>query len=142
MAERTDEEIKQLYIDWRLDPVNAKCHNIAFCSTYGVPADKLNKLLEETDLQSKLDSREVTDDEVSSLMGLLTRLSFNKALVEKLPVRSLEGLINGIVALVKMRQLEQGKPTEILKVTDEEIAAMSPQERYAKLMSYLRRPSN
>ena len=142
MAERTDDEIKDLYIKWRTDPTNAKCHNIAFCSLHGVPADKLNSLLDNSDLQHKLDSREVTDDEISKLMGLLTRLSFNKALVEKLPVRSLEGLINGIVALVKMRQLEQGKPTEILKITDEEIAAMTPEQRYDRLMSYLRRPLN
>ena len=40
----SDEEAQEHYILWRSNPNNDSCHDIAFCSNYGVPADRLHKL--------------------------------------------------------------------------------------------------
>ena len=70
------------------------------------------------------------------------RAALDKVITEGASVKSVEGLLNALVAYMKQRALDAGRPTEIIKIKEEELKKKTPQERYEILMSYLRRPSN
>lgn len=137
-----DAEIKAAYIAFRSDPKNIKLSEQWFCNKHFIAIASLHSIIAENpDIESTLNSREVTDEELSSFLGSLTRLCYEKAFMENIPVKSLEGLTNALVNLMKHRQLAAGRPTEIISVKEEELKLKTPRERYQLLMGYLRRPS-
>ena len=136
-----DNEIREKYIAFRSDPANIQFNDIFFSSTFGVPAQDLRRVIDEhPDIAQAIAAREVTDAELSTLLGLITRLCYEKAFVDKPKVKSLEGLVGAIVALMKQRQLESGKPTEIIKY--EELEKKTPDELHSYVMGMLRRSRN
>lgn len=136
------EEISSAYIKFRSEPKNIKLKDQYFCNQYGISLATLQKIKDlDPSIESTINGRPVTDDELSGFMGLLTRLCYEKAFAENIPVKSLEGLANALVNLMKQRQLETGRPTEIITIKEDELKKKTPTERYQMLMGYLRRSS-
>ncbi len=135
----SDDEIKQLYIAFRADPANIQFNDICFCSTNSITIDRLRSIVErDPEVYRKINSPEVTDTELSTFLGLLTRLCYKKAFVDNIQVKSLEGLVTAITSLMKQRQLASGKPTEIVKY--EELEKKTPDQLHEYIMGRLRRP--
>lgn len=135
----SDKEIKERYIAFRSDPANIQHNDLFFTDLNSISLDRLKRVIKENpDITKKIFDQPVTDIEVSTLLGLVTRLSYEKAFRDKIPVKSWEGLMNAIVNLLKQRGLESGRPTEIIKY--EELEKKTPEELHAHIMSMLRRP--
>jgi len=137
----TDDEIKQRYTAFRADPANLQFNDFYFCNINSITISRFKEIIDKN-TEYGIETRGVTDAELSKCMGLLTRVCYEKALIRRLPVKSLEGLVNAIVNLMKQRQLETGKPTEILQIKDSELAGKSTEERTALLLGFLRRPND
>lgn len=136
----SDAEVLKLYTEFHKNPANIKLNDNFFCITNGIAVPRLKNLLKENPkIIQEIESCEVTDGELSTLMGLLTRLCYKKAFIDAVPVKSLEGLVNAIIGLMKQRQLEGGKPTEIIKF-EEDAREKTDEELHAHLMGLLRKP--
>lgn len=138
----SDDDIKRLYIEWRSNPANVQCQDIAFLSSYsqqGITASRLHAVLKQhPEIEHEINSRPLTEEEVLTKFELMIRQSFNKAFLEKIPVKSYEGLLNMIINALKHRQLQQGKPTEILRVKYEELRKKTPEELQRHLLGLIR----
>lgn len=136
----TDEAIKEKYIAFHSDPANIQFNDAYFCSINSISLDHLRDVIKEfpAEIAKAVKGREVTDNELSTLLGLLTRLCYEKAFKDKIKPKSLEGLVNAIVALMKQRGLESGKPTEIIEF--KELEKKTPNELHTYVMSMIRRP--
>lgn len=136
----SDDAVLKLYTEFRKDPANVRLNDNFFCITNGIAVPRLKELLKENPkVIHEIESREVSDDELSTLMGLLTRLCYHKAFINSVPVKSLEGLVNAIIGLMKQRQLETGRPTEIIKF-EEDAEKKTPEELHSYIMGMLRKP--
>ena len=79
--ELTDEEIKNKYIAFHSDPANIQFNDAYFCSINSISLDHLRDVIRENpeEIGKAVKGREVTDNELSTLLGLLTRLCYEKA---------------------------------------------------------------
>ena len=138
-AALSDLQIKKEYIAFRSNPANVKITDQGFCEKQGIAVARLQHIKEiDAGIDITIASREVTDGELSMFLGLLTRLLYEKAFTEKIPVKSLEGLANALVNLMKQRSLETGKPTEIFKIKIDELKKKTPQELNQHLLGLIR----
>ena len=139
----SDDEVKKRYLTFRKDPANVQFEDIYFCSTNSVSGDRLRRILKENPkITQEILSREVTDDELGQKMSFLARSALDRSLLDKVPIKSIEGLINALVAYMKQRALESGKPTEIFKIKYEELKKKTPQELQQHLLGLLRHANN
>ena len=135
--------IKQAYLIFRSDPKNIKLKDQYFCNQQGIAVKTLDRIKDENpDIEAMLDNIEVTDEEVNTKTAKFVRAALDKVITEGASVKSVEGLLNALVAYMKQRALDAGRPTEIITIKEAELKKKTPQERYELLMSYLRRPSN
>lgn len=134
-----DKEIQDKYIEFRCDTINDRFDDCVFCTENGVSIDKL-KSLKTPDVLRAIFNRPVSEDQFFKLLEQLTRLSYDKALNGKIPIKSFEGLISAITSLLKQRQLSTGRPTEIVKY--EELKKKTPAELHSFIMGELRHGRN
>ena len=134
-----DKEIQKKYIEFRCDTLNDRFDDSVFCSENSVTIDKL-KSLKSPEVIRAIFNRPIGEDQFFILLEQLTRLSYDRALNGRIPVKSFEGLINAITQLLKQRQLSAGKPTEIVKY--EELKKKTPAELHSFIMGELRSGRN
>lgn len=134
-----DKEIQKKYIEFRCDTLNDRFDDSVFCSENSVTIDKL-KSLKSPEVIRAIFNRPIGEDQFFILLEQLTRLSYDRALNGRIPVKSFEGLINAITQLLKQRQLSAGKPTEIVKY--EELKKKTPAELHSFIMGQLRHDRN
>ena len=138
-----DEKIKKDYIEFRSNPANLSLKDQFFCSQHSISIKHLNEIKKSNpDIATALDNVEVTDEEVNTKTAKMVRAALDKAIKEGASIKSLEGFLNAMVAYMKQRALDAGRPTEIITLKEQELKKKTPQERYELMMSYLRRPSN
>ena len=135
----TDKEIQDKYIEFRSDAINDRFDDCVFCTENAVTIVKL-KALKTPDVIRTIFNRPIGEDQFFKLLEQLTRLSYDKALNGKIPIKSFEGLINAITALLKQRQLSTGKPTEIVEYED--LRKKTPAELHSFIMGQLRHSRN
>jgi len=135
----TDKEIQEKYIEFRCDAMNDRFDDCVFCTENHVTIDQLRSL-KTPDVIRAIFNRPVNEDQFFKLLEQLTRLSYDKALNGKIPVKSFEGLINAIAQLLKQRNLSTGKPTEIVKYED--LKKKTPMELHSFIMGELRHGRN
>ena len=134
-----DKEIQKKYVEFRYDTLNDRFDDSVFCSENSVTIDKL-KSLKSPEVIRAIFNRPIGEDQFFILLEQLTRLSYDRALNGRIPVKSFEGLINAITQLLKQRQLSAGKPTEIVKY--EELKKKTPAELHSFIMGQLRHDRN
>ena len=132
-------EIQKKYIEFRSDAMNDRFHDSVFCNENKLCLDELN-LIKTPDVIREIFNRPVNEDQFFKLLEQLTRLSYDKALNGKIPVKSFEGLVNAIAQLLKQRNLSTGKPTEIVKYED--LKKKTPMELHSFIMGELRHGRN
>lgn len=139
MKRLTDAEVIKLYIEFRSDPISMSWKDVVFCSENSISVSRLQQILaNNSDIIRNIEGREVTQKELSRNFGLLLRAAFKQALDGGVPIKSMEGILNAVVSGLKMRQLEAGNPTEILKITDDELANKSEKEKDELLLGFIR----
>ena len=135
--------LRDAYVKFRLDPLNAKLTDQYFCSTHAISLKTLKELKKDNpDIETTLDNIAVTDEEVNTKTAKMVRAALDKAIKEGASIKSLEGFLNAMVAYMKQRALDAGRPTEIITLKEEELKKLPAEERYRMLISALRRPSN
>lgn len=139
----TDKDIQTKYIAWRIDPINDRFDDCVFCGEVDKPntisLDKL-KSLKTPEVIRAIMRKPPSDEEFFNLLEQTLRLCYDKALNGNLPVKSLEGAINSITALLKQRQLDNGKPTERVEFT--ELEKKTSAELHQFIMGRLRSGRN
>ena len=134
---KSDLEVKQLYLAFRLDPINDKHNDAAFCSRNSIATYQLERvILNNSDIADVIDRREIDDSQIQLLSNKILQQAYQYLLEGKVSPKSYEGLLNAANNFLKTIQLISGKPTERIKIED--LEKKTPEELHTYIMDRIR----
>jgi hypothetical protein len=111
-------DLVERYIQFRVDPTNDRYADTKFCSENGIDVTLLEKL-KTIEVMKRIHGHALEPKEIDETVNTLLRLAYGKSIQERTPpIKSLEGLLNAFVNLLKIQQLQAGNPTERISIED------------------------